>query len=239
MRRADQHAAQDDQHRERHDEGAEPQLHHHEAVDEADQTADDQHRENADRRRPFEPEAETFGGQHHHGADSRRDAIDRLEREIELAGDDDKRFRQHDERQSRRGGQDRVDIPRGEENRADDGADDEQHRKRGKQRQVAQPSQGDGAGSLRDHASLGDGRGGRTLTQFKSPRPTRRARYRSNPPHARRRPCHAASPAPGRRPANLRVPHSPPGSPVPRDAYFRPRAKAPLSISRRRPPSDR
>ena len=50
-----------------------------------------------------------------------------------------------------------------------DGVGDERHVTR---LQVAKPRQGDAAGSLRDHASLGDRRGGRTLSQFKSPRPT-------------------------------------------------------------------
>ena len=113
------------------------------------------HREDADRGRPFEAEAETLGRQDHHGADRRRNAVDRLERQVELAGDDDEQFRQDDERQSRRRGQDRIDIPRGEENGAYDGADDDQHRQRRKQGQVAEPSQGDGAGSRRERRFAG------------------------------------------------------------------------------------
>ena len=213
------------------------QLHHHEAVDEADQTADDQHRENADSSRPFKSEAETLGRQNHHGADGGRDAVDRLEREIELAGDDDQRFREHDERQSGRRGQDGVDVSRRQKNGAYDRADDKQHRQRRKQREIAQPGERDRAGARRK-ALLSDRRGGRTLTHFKSPRPTRRARCRSNPPHARRRLCRAALRERGRRPANPRVPRSPPKSLVPRGAYFRLRAGALPSISHRPPPSD-
>ena len=76
-RRADQHAAKDDQHGERHDEGAETQAHHHEAVDEADQAANEEHHENADGAGQLEAEAEFGGGHDHHRADCGREAVDR------------------------------------------------------------------------------------------------------------------------------------------------------------------
>ena len=54
--------------------------------------AHQQHDENPDGGRPLQAEAEIGGGHDNHGADRRREAVDRLERQIELAGDDDQRF---------------------------------------------------------------------------------------------------------------------------------------------------
>ncbi len=188
--------------------------------------------------RPFEAEAEILGRQDHHRADRGREAVDRLERQIELAGDDDQQFREHDERQSRRRSQDRVDVARGQEHRADDRADDEQHRQRRQQREIAKPRERDAAGGVARprFARQAQGPNSRSLSNPFDRRdervvaPTRRVLGDDLAvPHHQ----HAVA---GPQILELAADHQ--DRPVPRGACFRPHAAALPSISRRRRRSD-
>ena len=138
-------------------------------------------------------------------------AVDRLERQIELAGDDDERFREDDQRQRRRRGQDRVDVSRRQKNRTDDGADHDQHRQRRQQRQVAKPSKRHERLRVARGASLSGRRGSRMLwftSQIPSTEATRSLSLQ--PASCSATTGHGASRAPGRRSADLRVRRSPP-----------------------------
>jgi hypothetical protein len=77
-------------------------------------------------------------GHHQHRAHGRRDPHRRFERQIELAGQHDQRFREYDERQCSRRAKHADQIRARQKARADERADHEQQCERGQQREFTQ-----------------------------------------------------------------------------------------------------
>ena len=125
VRHADRHAAQQDQHRQRRNEGVEPEADDEQAVEGADRHADD--KEDDDREIGIEHQARSVhrGIGHQPRREHRRDADDRLERQVELSDDQDDRLGEHEDRQFRGLLEDVDEVDLRQKRRMEKGADDQ------------------------------------------------------------------------------------------------------------------
>src|SRR5581483_997166 len=126
-----------DEHREREDEGVEPELHDHDPVEEPHGRADADDHEDAVRRVPVRAETLCVRRHDEPRSDHRREAVDRLQGKVEAPRQQDERLGDDDEAEC--GGElCRVrEVGRREEGRAREETDHEEHGERRKERKFA------------------------------------------------------------------------------------------------------
>ena len=134
-------AAEQGEHGEGDHEGVELQLADKEPVDESDDDTQDEHGSDRSPGRPSPSGAADRGGQDQPDGKHRGQAHDGFEGEIEVSGDQDDAFSDHDDPEHSRGDKDVVqEIVRREELRGQDGPDHHRQNNGGQQRELTGPA---------------------------------------------------------------------------------------------------